>query len=96
MFQLKSQIIPLSIIYVLILSMPHYKEIGNGVVGFPQAKYFGRCGKYNAIVMELLGPNLEALFTRCGRKFSLKTILIIAIQVIKRIMFIHRSGYIYR
>jgi serine/threonine protein kinase len=48
------------------------------------------------MAFELLGPNLEDLFNYCGRKFSLKTVLMLADQLIPCFQCIHSKRFIHR
>ena len=64
--------------------------------GIPTMHWFGIAGEYNAMVMELLGQNLEDLFNYCGKNFTLKTILLITIQLIERIKHVHDNNYVHR
>ncbi|XLR00764.1 hypothetical protein HN51_055577 [Arachis hypogaea] len=46
--------------------------------------------------MDLLGPSLEDPFVYCGRKFSLKTVLMLADQMMTRIEYVHFKGFLHR
>ena len=64
--------------------------------GVPKIYWSGVQDDYNVLVIEMLGPNLENLFNLCGRQFSLKTTLIIAQELIKRIQYVHSRKIIHR
>ncbi|KAJ1421102.1 kinase-like domain-containing protein [Ochromonadaceae sp. CCMP2298] len=68
----------------------------NGVVGIPSVRWFGVEGDYNVMVIDLLGKSLEDLFNDCGRRFNLKTVLILADQLLCRLEIIHTKCYIHR
>ncbi|RJE20715.1 Casein kinase I [Aspergillus sclerotialis] len=72
-----------------------YKSLAGGV-GIPFVRWFGTECDYNAMVIDLLGPSLEDLFNFCNRKFSLKTVLLLADQLISRIEYIHAKSFIHR
>jgi serine/threonine protein kinase len=58
-----------------------YKALAGGV-GIPYALWAGVHGDYYCMAMDLLGSSLEDLFNYCGRRFSLKTVLFIADQMV--------------
>mgnify|MGYP003709347109 CR=1 FL=1 len=65
-------------------------------MGIPSVRWFGVEGDYNVMVIDLLGKSLEDLFNDCGRRFNLKTVLILADQLLCRLEIIHTKCYIHR
>lgn len=72
-----------------------YKHL-QGCDGIPNAYYFGQEGLHSILVIDLLGPSLEDLFDWCGRRFSVKTVVQVAIQMLNLIEDVHRHDLIYR
>ncbi|CAD8144332.1 unnamed protein product [Paramecium pentaurelia] len=66
------------------------------VPGFPNLHWFGQEGDFNVLVLDILGPSLEDLFNYHGRKFSLKSVLMLADQLLTRISYLHSKDFIHR
>jgi len=72
-----------------------YKALKGGT-GIPTTRWFGIEYDFNIMAMDLLGPSLEDLFNFCQRQLHLKTILILAQQMIRLIEYLHAKNFIHR
>ena len=64
--------------------------------GLPEVISFGKTRRYNILIQTLLGRSLYELYNDCDKKFSLKDICMIAIQLLERLEYIHSKNYIHR
>ena len=71
------------------------KELSDGE-GIPKVYRLHRGKKHNYLIMQLLGKSLDKLFVDMKKKFSIKTVCMIAYQMVQRIEFVHSKGYIHR
>ena len=69
----------------------------SGYTGFTQVYYFSSLGEDKIMIMELVGQNLEELIKKMNpRRFSLKSVLMIADQMLVRLNTLHDKDYIHR
>jgi serine/threonine protein kinase len=71
-------------------------QILQGGAGIPRIFWNGCEGLHNIMVIDLLGKSLEDLFMKCHRKLSLKTVLMLADQMLSCIEYIHQKNFIHR
>ena len=64
--------------------------------GIPKVFCYGNNQSHNLLVEELLGKSLEDIFNSYGKPFSLKTVCVLGIEMVKRIQSIHQKYYIHR
>ena len=62
-------------------------ELLNNHKGIPQIKWDGKIARKKLLIMDYLGPSLDDLYKFCGNKFGLKTVSMIALQILDRIEF---------
>ena len=63
--------------------------------GFPQLKWFGSNNEMNYLIIELLGCSLKKRINMY-KKFCLKTVLLLGIQMITRIRILHDNDLLHR
>lgn len=71
-----------------------YQYLGK-LDGFPQLKIFGTTNNINYLVMDLLGNSLLNLINHF-KALSLKSVLVLGIQIIKRIQTLHEKSLLHR
>ena len=64
--------------------------------GIPTIHFFGPVGKWSALIMDLLGPSLEKVHTDLNFQFSLKTTILLGVQLIELFEYFHGKTLVYR
>lgn len=67
-----------------------------GGLGIPKLYKYGSTDQFSYMIVELLGHTLNKLLKQCKGKFSLATVVSIMLQLITRIEYVHRKGYLHR
>ncbi|OHS93313.1 Casein kinase I isoform delta-like protein [Tritrichomonas foetus] len=71
-------------------------ESMSGSPGVPKVLYHGNENNYNITIVEYVGESLSSLLKKQpNKKFSLKTVLMLADQMLNLIEYLHENHYIY-
>jgi casein kinase I homolog HRR25 len=60
-----------------------YKKLNKGT-GIPLVHWFGTESGFDVMAIDCLGPSLEDLFVRSGFQFTIKTISLLARQLVSK------------
>jgi len=64
--------------------------------GVVQCFYSGQEGRYQCMVMELLGKSLEDRMKDCNQQYNQQTAALVAEQLLNRIEYLHAKGIVHR
>jgi serine/threonine protein kinase len=73
-----------------------YPALSKTPKGVISSRFFWEDASCYYLVMDLMGPNIDALHKLCSRSFSLKTTLMLADQMLELITHYHRHDVIHR
>ena len=74
----------------------NHSPYNHSIEGIPLVTSYGFSGDHNVLVMELLGKSLETLFQEHSKRFSLKTVCMLGIQMVRRIQWVHHKNIVHR
>lgn len=67
----------------------HTLQATAGGIGIPILHWFETVNDKEVMILDTMGPTLEELFTKSGRYFGMRTLLLFAEQMLARVEFIH-------
>jgi serine/threonine protein kinase len=70
-------------------------SILDGGVNFARAYGFREDRQHRALAMDLLGPSLESVFNSCHRRFTTKTVLLLADQALSALEYLHARHFVH-
>ena len=71
-------------------------QLLDGAIAIPRVYDFWQDEKWRAMIMDKLGASLGFHFRQCHKKLSMKTTLMVGIQMISRLEYLHERCFIHR